>query len=44
MEVLSEECEKKKERKAELEQRYDDILKKIERAKVLMESLGSEQV
>jgi len=44
MEVLSTECGQKKARKAELEERYDDILKKLQRAEVLMGSLASEQV
>ena len=38
------ECGQKKAHKAELEEKYDDILKKLQRAEVLMESLASEQV
>ena len=44
MEVLSKECELKKLRKNELENKYDDISKKLTRAEELMESLQDEQV
>ena len=44
MELLSDKCEQKKVQREELEKKYDDILKSIEHAEQLMESLKEEKV